>query len=218
MKGLYGCDYAKTCPLTNARNADIQPFSAAHIVDIVRAVRPLWGIAERREAADILGVEYIVRHNIYENGYAVEAVRGTEFLGAAFAARQGEVPSGADAWLCGRLLNESLSDGEKHGIGMTRDYLAFMDSETESRMGSRDMRLSLFVSRARGTGGLLLKELCRRFSEMHTPALWLWTDCECSWQWYVRHGFEKVYEAAYAPFSRTDGEPYMTYIFKKTLA
>ena len=45
---------------------------------------------------------------------------------------------------------------------------------------------------------------------------YLWTDCECNWQWYLKKGFTLVEEATYEKFS-TPNNQYKTYIFKKRM-
>jgi hypothetical protein len=46
--------------------------------------------------------------------------------------------------------------------------------------------------------------------------MYLLTDCECNWQWYIKNGFTLVEESVYEKFS-TETEKYKTYVFKKAI-
>ena len=47
--------------------------------------------------------------------------------------------------------------------------------------------------------------------------MYLWTDCECNWEWYIKNDFTLVEESVYQKFSELDGEEYKTYVFKKAI-
>lgn len=181
---------------------------------IVDVVVPLWSPPVGDAAFKRFNVEYIVRNNIWENEYRFELVAddGT-LLAAAFLARRGDVSSVA-AWFS--VESERFPAGLQQASGMSRTYLTLMDERTFALMNDGDIKLSLFVSRKAGAGSLLLELICERLRSEGWKNLFLWTDCDCNWQWYGKHGFTLVQEDTYEPFSDGHRE-YKTYIFKKGL-
>ena len=91
-----------------------------------------------------------------------------------------------------------------------------MDEKTRAFMNDDDIQLTLYVSRKKGCGSKLLNELCEKLKAQGWKNLYLWTDCECNWQWYTDHGYELLSADVYKPFS-SDNEDYLTYIFRKKL-
>ena len=149
-----------------------------------------------------------------ENDYRFELVDADgNLLSAAFLARKGD-RSAAGGWFDrepGRF-----PAGLRQASEMSRTYLSLMDERTLALMGGRDIKLSLFVSRKAGSGSVILERVCERLRNEGWEQLYLWTDCDCNWQWYVRHGFTLVQEDTYEPFSGEHGD-YKTYIFRKGL-
>ena len=134
-------------------------------------------------------------------------------LSAAFFARKGDVNL-ADAWFEENFT--FFTDDLKIASDMSRTYLKLMDKKTFSLMNDDDIKLSLFVSRKSGFGKVLLDSICKQLYKEGYKNLYLWTDCECNWQWYVKHDFTLVNEDVYEPFSN-EKEEYKTYIFKKKI-
>ena len=46
--------------------------------------------------------------------------------------------------------------------------------------------------------------------------MYLWTDCECNWEWYTKKNFELIEESDY-PIFNTKTNTYKTYVFKKSI-
>ena len=92
-----------------------------------------------------------------------------------------------------------------------------MDEKTRAFMQEDDIQLTLYISRKKGCGSKLLNELCNQLRAKGWKNLYLWTDCECDWEWYTDHDYELVSKDVYGPFSEEDGKDYLTFIFKKTL-
>lgn len=192
----------------------LAPFSMQHLPLIVDVVVPLWSPPVGDAEFKRFNVEYIVRNNIAENDYRFELTDadGT-LLAAAFLARKGD-ESRVDEWFAResqRFPEELLA-----ASGMSRTYLSLMDERTLSLMTGDDIKLSLFVSRKAGAGSLILDRICGRLRAEGWKKLYLWTDCDCNWQWYGKHGFTLVQEDRYGPFS-SEHEDYKTYIFTKDL-
>ena len=96
------------------------------------------------------------------------------------------------------------------------ELIEYMDEKTQTLMNEDDIQLTLYVSRKPGAGSRLLNELCVRLKKSGYKNLFLWTDIECNWEWYINHGYELVEEGTYEQFS-SDDEDYKTFIFRKAL-
>lgn len=200
--------------LRNAESVKLQPFSMQNLPLVVDVVVPLWSPPVGDAAFKRFNVEYIVRNNIAENDYRFELTDENGTLqAAAFLARKGD-RSSVDAWFARE--SQRFPKEWQAASGMSRTYLSLMDERTFSLMNGDDIKLSLFVSRKAGAGSLILERICDKLQAEGWKKLYLWTDCDCNWQWYGKHGFTLVQKDSYEPFS-SEHEDYKTYIFKKEL-
>lgn len=205
----------------------ISPFDERYLPKLVEWVRPLWSMVDwegqvstvdwRDEFRD-LDVEFILRHNIFRNEFALQLTAereagGEELLAVALAAGKHE-ENDAVEWLAPRLAG--LGQQEQDSFQLVVDYLEDMDRRTCHHMGDGDIRLTLFASGSPGGGGLILAELEERLRRSGFTSLYLWTDSDCTHQWYPRHGFELVEMARNEAFS-TPQRDFLTYIFRKEL-
>ncbi len=199
---------------SNLLAVKLRPFGMEKLPLIVDVVVPLWSPPVGDAAFKRFNVEYIVRNNICENDYRFELVDADgNLLSAAFLARKGD-RSAAGGWF--DRESGRFPAGLRQASEMSRTYLSLMDERTFALMGGRDIKLSLFVSRKAGSGSVILERVCERLRNEGWEQLYLWTDCDCNWQGYVRHGFTLVQEDTYGPFSGEHGD-YKTYIFRKGL-
>ena len=113
-------------------------------------------------------------------------------------------------------LAEKYPEELKRASIMSREYIEEMDRKTFDMMNEDDIKLTLYVSRKRGCGSRLLNDLCGQFKQKGYKKLYLWTDCECDWEWYTEHGYELVEQGVYKPFS-SENEDYRTFVFRKEL-
>ncbi len=196
-------------------NTKLMPFNEKNLPLVVDVVEPLWSPPVGDAAFKRFNVEFIVRNNISENNYHFELIdsNSENFLAAAFFTRKGDACK-VEEWYekeCTHFPQEL-----KKTTNMSRTYLRQMDERTLSLMQDDDIKLSLFVSRKPGAGVQLLNQLCQKLKEEGWKNLFLWTDVDCNWEWYEKHGFTLVEESSYEPFS-DENEDYKTYIFKKKL-
>ena len=194
----------------------IKPFEEKYIPYLVETVKPLWGVSGGKDEFNTVDVEFIVRNNIYENDMALELVQDDEILAAAFGAEKGEHNT-AKQWLQAQIDTGNFSESERESLALVSEYLTAMDERTLSFMGSEDVKLSLFISRCKGKGKIILNELVKKFSQKGFKNMYLWTDCTCNWQYYQEHGYELIEKARYEKFSTDDGYDFLTYIYKKRL-
>jgi hypothetical protein len=199
----------------------LEAFDMKNIPHLLDVVVPLWSPSIWDDDFKRFNVEYIVRNNIWENEYCFQLVDedtliapGTpNFLAAAFFARKTD-RCAVEEWFAresNRFPKEYLA-----ASAMSRTYLTMMDERTLSLMNDDDIKLSLFISCQPGSGSLILEQTCDLLRRAGWKNLYLWTDCECNWEWYNQHGYTLVQEDTYEPFSSPD-EDYKTYIFKRKL-
>ncbi len=197
----------------------ILPFEMKNIPLVLDVVTPLWCPHLGDETFKRFNVEYIMRNNLFDNDLHYELLESNEqtgkeeFCAMAFFARKGDVCR-AQEWF--DVESKKFPADWLRASQMSRIYIELMDQKTFAMMKDDDIKLTLYVSRKKGSGSKLLNELCRRFKGQGYKNLYLWTDCECTWEWYTDHGYELVDKDVYEPFSSED-EDYMTYIFKKAL-
>ena len=195
-------------------NMRLEPFKMQNLPLVVDVVEPLWFPPVGDKEFKRFNVEYIVRNNIWENDYRFQLVEEgaqNDILCAAFFARKGDNCL-VDEWFSRE--SQRFPEEWKKASGMSKTYLTMMDERTLALMNDDDIKLSLFVSRKPGAGSKILELICERLKSEGWKNLYLWTDCECNWEWYIKHGFTLIQEDIYEPF-RSD---YKTYIFKRDLA
>ena len=164
-------------------------------------------------------VEYIVRNNIFENDLRYELVdfaeneSAGEFCSCAFFTKKSGVCKALE-WY--ERESKKFPEELRASSKMSRTYIEYMDEKTQALMNEADIQLTLYVSRKPGAGSRLLNELCSHLKSDGYKNLYLWTDIECNWEWYVKHGYELVEEGTYEQFS-SDDEDYKTFIFRKAL-
>lgn len=207
-------------------NYEIQPFDMNNIPLILEVVVPMWSPPVEDMNFRRFYVEGIIQRNYFENEFHYQLMKKSgegdidktdphgEFSAMAFFARKADICK-ADDWFAeeskkypAELLNSTQ---------MGKTYIELMDEKTRSFMNDDDIQLTLYVSRKKGCGSKLLNELCDQLCAQGYKNLYLWTDCECNWQWYTEHGYELISTDVYAPFSHEDGKDYLTYIFRKKL-
>ncbi len=194
----------------------LEPFKMKNLPLVVDVVEPLWFPPVGDKEFKRFNVEYIVRNNICENDYRFQLVEeGTQndILCAAFFARKGDY-SIVEEWFSRE--SQRFPDEWRKASGMSKTYLTMMDERTLSLMNDDDIKLSLFVSRRPGAGSQILELTFEQLKSEGWKNLYLWTDCDCNWEWYIKHGFTLIQEDTYEPFSSKDND-YKTYIFKRKL-
>ena len=194
----------------------LEPFKMQNLPLVVDVVESLWFPPVGDKEFKRFNVEYIVRNNICENDYRFQLVdteQKNDILSAAFFARKGDY-SIVEEWFSRE--SQRFPDEWKKASGMSKTYLTMMDERTLALMNDDDIKLSLFVSRKPGTGSQILELTCEQLKSEGWKHLYLWTDCDCNWEWYIKHGFTLIQEDTYEPFSSKDND-YKTYIFKRKL-
>ncbi|MDD5928967.1 MAG: GNAT family N-acetyltransferase [Spirochaetales bacterium] len=212
--------------IENCSHYEIQPFEMKNIPLILDVVVPMWSMPTWEENYKQFAVEYIIRNNFFENDMHYQLVekspadsesckvqQSPEFCSMAFFARKTDICKSEKWFECeSKKFTPDLINASK----MSKAYIELMDEKVRAFMNEDDIQLTLYVSRKKGCGSKLLNELCKELYKQGYKNLYLWTDCDCNWEWYTGHGYELVSKEAYEPFS-SESEDYLTYIFKKKL-
>lgn len=193
-------------------------FDMKNLPQVVQVVLPLWAPPSDDENFVRMDVEFIVRNNIYQPKFSFQLADKrrspeNELLSAAFFTLKDDANT-AREWLSEQAKNVTAS--QKVSLEMVQAYLEYMDKKALSFMNGDDIKLSLYVSRKRGMGAALLEKVLPRLAAKGYKNLYLWTDSDCNWKWYVNHGYELVSQEVYEPFSEPSRE-YTTFVFKKPL-
>ncbi len=192
----------------------MESFDYKNLGKIIEVVYPLWRIpSESRKFNDIY-VEYLVRKNIYLSEYSFQLSDDNgEFCSSAFLERIRD-SNESEKWLLEHM--GKLSAGEKDKMEVLKTYLEYMDKTAISSMSQKDIKLSLFVSAKKGWGKKLVEESFSLAASQGYEQVYLWTDCECDYEWYFNHGFTLVKQGIYEPLSTKDFD-FSWYVFKKSI-
>lgn len=190
---------------------EIHRFTEAHLEQAAEIAAGHWGKETPSVAAQDhpLLFNYLVRYYFHpESAFSLAAVENGVLCGFLLAHLKSAGTNRAGEWLEPRLTPENRPAFER--------YCAYIDGNCAREMraaGDREIILSLFASRRKGCGGLLMREFETACRASGVPSMVLWTDETCDFDWYSRNGFE---EAARAPtFPALDGRQLTTYIFRK---
>ena len=204
-------------------NFEIQPFDMKNIPLMLEVVVPMWSPPVEDMDFRRFYVEHIIRNNYFENDLHYQLMEKSgdrssdeisQFTAMAFFARKIDICKAEDWYTeeAKKYPPELLCSTQ-----LGKSYIELMDEKTRAFMNDDDIQLTLYISRKKGCGSKLLNELCGQLRAQGWKNLYLWTDCECNWEWYTDHGYELVSKDVYEPFTEQDGEDYLTYIFRKAL-
>ncbi|MBR5965138.1 MAG: GNAT family N-acetyltransferase [Treponema sp.] len=196
----------------------LERFDMKNIPQVMQVVLPLWAPPSDDKEFVRMDVEFIVRNNIYQPRFSFQLTdkkreSGDEVLSAAFFTLKGDT-NDARNWLDQK--SRDCKPEQKRSLEMVKTYLEYMDKKALSFMTGDDIKLSLYVSRKRGAGAALLARVLPALKEKGYKNLYLWTDSDCNWNWYVKNGYELVSQEVYEPFSEP-GDDYKTFVFRKEL-
>lgn len=200
-------------------NFEIQTFNMKNIPLMLEVVVPMWSPPDWNMDFRRFYVEHIIRSNYFENELHYQLMESgpdgtSQFCAMVFFARKNDICKAED-WF--NLEAKKFPQDLQRSTKLGKSYIELMDEKTRAFMQDDDIQLTLYISRKKGCGSKLLNELCEQLRAQGWKNLYLWTDCECDWEWYTDHGYELVSKDVYEPFTEQDGEDYLTYIFRKEL-
>lgn len=192
---------------------NITKFNENNFSQIVDFVKPMWSFSQWEDNFRKIYVETIIRNNFFSQGLNFEIVEGKKLLSAMFLQRLSD-KNNLNEWL--EKLWIDFDEEKKTCLKNCADYLSYMDSKVHSFMNDNDIKLALFVSMEKGVGSVLFENIFQMLKNRGIKNMYLWTDCECNWEWYIKKGFELIEESVYEKFNK-ENVPYKTYVFKKSI-
>ena len=197
-------------------NPKITSFDEKNFPQIVDFVKPMWSSSTWEDSFRRFYSEIILQNSYLKNGltFQITEDKNPQKLNAAIFFEKQTDKNNVNQWI---LENSwDFTPTQKETIELGKEYLFYMDSKVHSFMQKDDIKLSLFVGLEKGFGSVIFAELWNHLKNKGYKNMYLWTDCECNWQWYLKKGFTLVEEATYEKFS-TPNNQYKTYIFKKRM-
>lgn len=191
----------------------LQPFDDKNIPLLVKAVTPSWSMVNWENSFRDVDIEFIIRNGIFYNEFALQLQNDKELLAVAFVEKQNETNDALN-WL--QNNKKELTENEEKGLNLVVQYLQEMDSRVHDFMTKDDVKLSLFISLKSGYGEKIFQKIKTLLKKKNYKSLYLWTDSDCNYNWYPKHGFSLVEERPYSQFS-TEETDFKTYIFKLDL-
>ena len=188
----------------------LQPFDDKNIPLLVKAVTPSWSMVNWENSFRDVDIEFIIRNGIFYNQFALQLQNDKELLAVAFVEKQNETNDALN-WL--QNNKKELTENEEKGLNLVVQYLQEMDSRVHDFMTKDDVKLSLFISLKSGYGEKIFQKLKTLLKKKNYKSLYLWTDSDCNYNWYPKHGFSLVEERPFSLFS-TEETDFKTYIFK----
>ena len=188
----------------------LQPFDDKNIPLLVKAVTPSWSMVNWENSFRDVDIEFIIRNGIFYNEFALQLQNDKDLLAVAFVEKQNETNDALN-WL--QNNKKELTENEEKGLNLVVQYLQEMDSRVHDFMTKDDVKLSLFISLKSGYGEKIFQKLKTLLKKKNYKSLYLWTDSDCNYNWYPKHGFSLVEERPCSQFS-TDETDFKTYIFK----
>lgn len=192
---------------------NITKFNENNFPQIVDFVKPMWSFSQWEDNFRKIYVETIIRNNFFSQGLNFEIVENGKLFAAIFLQRLTD-KNNLIEWL--EKVWMDFDDEKKTCLKNCAEYLSYMDSKVHDFMTDDDIKLSLFVSMKKGIGSMLYENVVQMLKNRGIKNMYLWTDCECNWEWYIKKGFELIEESVYERFNK-ENVPYKTYVFKKSI-
>ena len=197
-------------------NSNIHPFNMKNFYQIVDFVKPLWSFSEWEDSFRRFYVEIILRNSFFENDltFQITDKKNPQKLCSAIFFQKKSDSNNLQRWISEK--SENFSEAQKQSVKLGTEYLEFMDSKVYSLMNQNDIKLSLFVGLEKGFGSVIFEELWDYLKNQGYKNMYLWTDCDCNWKWYLKKGFDLIEEIVYEKFNDGNNK-YKAFIFKKKI-
>lgn len=193
----------------------IKHFDPADIDEVARMASEVWGDREGSEEFTRVFCGHLARYSCYTPELALQLTDEDGLQAIAFGWMPGDT-NDADEWVASQMAG--LSEEERNHVLLNVNYLKRTDAELQEKMvPGKSAKLSFFISRKPGCGTPLLEKLIGLLCERSVEWLYLWSDCTCNWQYYIRHGYEQIGHGTVPEYSTPD-EDYTYTLFRKRIA
>ena len=193
----------------------IEPFDIGNI-DIVAA------ILDKMWSKDIFkGIKHsfelsreVVLNMFLDQELALQACDDDGKMQAVAFARMKSGVNTSDQWVENFLVDKD--DEEREKVLEATGYLLRTESDLLDVMSKDSAKFSFLISYKRGYAKALQEQLMQLLIDRGVRWTYHITDSTCSWQYFPRHGFERVHKELVERFS-TEDQPYYCYFYRKPI-
>lgn len=193
----------------------IEPFNMANLDIVTAMLAKMWkkdiafGIKHQIEFA-----REVVLNLFLDQQLALQACGDDGTMQAvAFARMKGDVNISRQ-WVEDFVADKD--DEERKIVLETTAYLLRTEHELLNLMSEDSAKFSFLVSHKRGYAKALQERLMPMLIDRGARWTYHITDSTCSWQYFDRHGYERVHEELVERFS-TPSQPYYCYMYRKRI-
>ena len=193
----------------------IQPFDMANIDIVAAMLDKMWkkDFFSNIEHSFELSRE-VVLNMFYDPQLALQACDDDGTLQAIAFARMKDGVNTSEQWIEDFLMDKD--DDERHNVLEATFYLLRTERDLLNVMCDDSAKFSFLVSHKRGYAKALQEKLMPMLIDRGVRWTYHITDSTCSWQYFPRHGFERIHEERVEKFS-TPTQPYYCYFFRKRI-
>lgn len=193
----------------------IQPFDMANIDIVAAMLDKMW---KKDFFSDIehsfeLSRE-VVLNLFYDPQLALQACDDDGTLQAIAFARMKDGVNTSEQWIEDFLVDKD--DEERQNVLEATFYLLRTERDLLNVMCDDSAKFSFLVSHKRGYAKALQEKLMSMLIDRGVRWTYHITDSTCSWQYFPRHGFERIHEELVEKFS-TPTQPYYCYFYRKKI-
>lgn len=170
---------------------NIKYFNNNDVKEASLLAKSYWGdlfTNEGDKLAELIN-ELLVRYNILNSRYSYKASEHGEMKGLLFAALKSNT-NHAREWLMHKI--NKIPPTEKMIALNYLNYYEYNTSQINKYVNSNDIILTLFISKQKGCGKLLMDGFMKKCRQDGLKNLFLWTDTTCNHQYYENNQFTLV--------------------------
>ncbi|MBR5639858.1 MAG: hypothetical protein IKW83_08860 [Muribaculaceae bacterium] len=193
----------------------IQPFDMADIDIVAEKLAKMWekDIAQGIEHINEFSRE-VVLNMFFDPQLALKACDDDGTLQAVALARMKNHVNISEQWVQDFLADKD-DEERKHVLEATA-YLLRTERELLNLMSEDSAKFSFLLSYKHGYAKALQMGLKQLLFDRGAQWTYHITDSTCSWQYFDKHGYEKIYEELVERFS-TPSQPYYCYMYRKRI-
>ena len=193
----------------------IEPFNIKHIDVVAEILAKMWskdiikGINHRVEFS-----REVILNLFYDPELALQACDDDGTLQAVAFARMKNDVNTSEQWIEDFLKDKD--NDERNRVLEAIAYLIRTERDMLNLMSDDSAKFSFLVSYKRGYAKALQERLMPMLIDRGVQWTYHITDSTCSWQYFPRHGYERVHEELIERFSTPD-LPYYCYFYRKRI-
>ena len=193
----------------------IQPFDMADIDIVAEMLAKMWekDIARGIEHINEFSRE-VVLNMFFDPQLALKACDDNGTLQAVALARMKDEINISEQWVKDFLADKD--DEERKHVHETTAYLLRTERDLLNLMSENSAKFSFLLSYKHGYAKALQEEIKQLLIDCGVQWTYHITDSTCSWQYFYKHGYERIHEELVEQFS-TPFQPYYCYIYRKRI-